>query len=213
MDVATRYCWIYGLTSLTSNHIISALESFCADANGVPKKFHSDFDTKLIGGQALKWIHQNNSKVIAAPAGRQSSNGLAERTWRTLIQMARAYITEKQVGREFWFYAISHGASMLNQIPGRLGQKLTTPFEMVHNTKPDSKTWFELFSVGYFNHSIDNDSSRSKMEDHSLDGIAVGCDDRTHTITFYSPQTCSYYRPQYSVLMKAAFPPPPSQTT
>ena len=66
---------------------------------------------------------------------------------------------------------------------------------MVHNTKPDSKTWFELFSVGYFNHSIDNDSSRSKMEDRSLDGIAVGRDDRTHTITFYNPQTRSYYRP------------------
>ena len=195
VDVATRYCWIYGLTSLTSNHIISALESFRADANGVPKKFHTDFDTKLIGGQALKWIHLNKSKVIAANAGRQSSNGLAERTWRTLIQMSRAYITEKQVGREFWFYAISHAASMLNQVPGRLGRKLTTPFELVHNRKPDSKSWFELFSVGYFNHSKDNASSRSKMEDHSLDGIAVGRDDKTNTITFYNPITRSYYRP------------------
>ena len=92
---------MYGLTSLTSNHIISALESFRVDANGVPKKFHTDFDTKLIGGQALKWIHLNGSKVIAANSGRQSSNGLAERTWRTLIQMSRSYITDKQVGREF----------------------------------------------------------------------------------------------------------------
>ena len=54
VDVATRYCWIYGLTSLTSNHIIAALEAFRSDANGVPKKFHSDFDTKLIGGKALR---------------------------------------------------------------------------------------------------------------------------------------------------------------
>ena len=66
---------------------------------------------------------------------------------------------------------------------------------MVHNIKPNSKTWFELFSLGYFNHLIDNDSSHSIMEDHSLDGIAVGCNDRTHTITFYNPQTHSYYRP------------------
>ena len=33
------------------------------------------------------------------------------------------------------------------------------------------------------------------MEDHSLDGIAVGRDDKTNTIVSYSPVTRSYYRP------------------
>ena len=61
------------------NHIISALESFCADANGIPRKVHSDFDTKLIGGEAIKCSHKNNSKIIADNAGYQSSN-LAECT-------------------------------------------------------------------------------------------------------------------------------------
>ncbi len=64
--------------------------------------------------------------------------------------MARAYITEKQVGREYWWFAVAHAVCMLNQVPGRLGRKLTTPFECVHNKKPDARTWFELFSVGYF---------------------------------------------------------------
>ena len=151
VDSATRYYLIYGLTSLTSPHIIFALEAFRADAGGLPKKFHSDFDNKLIGSQALRWIMANKSKIIASNAGRQSSNGLVKHTWRTLVQMARAYITEKQVGREFWFFAICHSASMLNQITGRMGRKLTTPFEIVHGEKADSKTWFEVFSVGYFN--------------------------------------------------------------
>ena len=84
---------------------------------------------------------------------------------------------------------------MLNQVPGRLGHKLTTPFELVHNSKPDSKSWFELFSIGYFNHSTDNATSRSKMEDHSLDGIAVGRNDTTNTVVFYNPITQSYYCP------------------
>ena len=94
----------------------------------------------MIGSKALRFILKNGSKVIAANAGRQSSNGLVERTWRTIIEMSRAYITKKQVGREFWFYAIQHAASMLNQIPGGLRRKLTTPFELVHNQKPGSKT-------------------------------------------------------------------------
>ncbi|KAL7549847.1 hypothetical protein ACHAWF_013106, partial [Thalassiosira exigua] len=196
VDVATRYCWIYGMTSLTSPQVVASLEAFKSDAEGVPRKFHCDFDRKLMGGAALRWINTEGSKVIAANASRQSSNGLVERTWRSIVQMARAYVTEKQVGREFWFFAIAHGASMINQVPGRLGRKLTTPFELVHGCKPDTKTWFELFSVGYFNHPQDGDQARSNVEDQSLDGIAVGRDEKSNTIVFYNPITKSYYRPQ-----------------
>ena len=85
VDVDTRYTWLYGLTSLTSAHIVSALESHRSDAGSIPKKYHSDFDHRLIGGQALRWIKTNKSKVVAANTGWQSSNGLVERTWRTLV--------------------------------------------------------------------------------------------------------------------------------
>ena len=101
------------------------------------------------------------------------------------MTMARTYITEKQLGREYWYFAIVHAANMINQVPGRLGRKLTTPFETVHNKKPDSKTWFELFSVGYFDHTTDNAEKGSKTEDQTLDGIAVGRDDKSNTIIVY----------------------------
>ena len=99
--------------------------------------------------------------------------------------MARAYITEKQVSREFWFFAIRHAAIMINQIPGRLGRRLTTPFELVYGVKPDSSTWFELFSIGYFDHKIDAAASKSNTEVQTLAGIAVGRDEKlqsTHQI-------------------------------
>ena len=84
---------------------------------------------------------------------------------------------------------------MLNQVPGRLCLKLMTPFELVHNSKPDSKTWFELFFIGYFYHDKDNAKSRSKLQAHTLYGIAVGRDDRPNSKIFYNPITSSYYRP------------------
>ena len=82
----------------------------------------------------------NGFNIIATPAGRQSSNELLERTWRNLIQMARSFITEKQVGRKFWYFAVRHTAMMLNQVPGQLVLKLAMLFELVHNEKLDSKT-------------------------------------------------------------------------
>ena len=115
---------MYGLQTLTSTDIITAFDAFVSEAGRVPTTFHADFDRKLIGGKALRWIHKKESKIKAAPASRQSSNGLVESTWKTIVKMARAFITEKQVGREFWYYAVKHAARMLNQIPGRMGRKL-----------------------------------------------------------------------------------------
>ena len=80
---------------------------------------------------------------------------------------------------------------MLNQVPGLLGLKLTTPFELFHNTKPDSKTWFELFYIGYFNHNTDNSKIQPKLQSHTLDGIAVGSDDGSKSTIFYNPTTYS----------------------
>ena len=206
VDAGTRYSWIYGLASLTSANIIDALQQFYAHVGCLPTVFHTDFDTKLIGGATQRWILSNKSNIIATPANRHSANGLVECTWRTIVTMARAYITEKQVSRNYWFYAIAHATTMLNQVPGRLGGKLTSPFELVHGVKPDAKTWFELFSVGYFSHDTDGSSKRAKCDAHTLDGIAVGRDDRSNTVVFYNPITKRYYHPPAFKLDEARLP-------
>jgi hypothetical protein len=164
-------------------------------AGGTPKTYHSDFDQKLIAGKARQWILESKSRIIASPAHRQSSNGLVERTWQSIMWMAHAYITQKQVGREIWYYAIKHAAHMINQVPGWLNRKLTSPFELIHGVKPDSSTWFELFPVGYFKHESEGGEAKSKTQAQTLDGITVGRDEQTNTILFYNPLTKQYYRP------------------
>lgn len=195
VDVATRFCWVFGMSTLTSTDIIGALVQFQIAAGGLATTFHADFDHKLIGGAALKWIQKHDCKIIAAPRGRQSSNGMVEHTWQTLLRMSRSYITEKQVGREFWYFAIRHAAQMLNQVPGRLGRRLTSPFELVYNEKPDSSTWFQLFSVGYFPMPVKSGEQASVSQAQTLDGIAVGRCEKSNTIIFYNPLTRKYYHP------------------
>jgi hypothetical protein len=129
---------MYGMASLSSSNVIKALKQFGSDAHGLPATFHSDFDKKLMGGKTLKWLLTNNSRIISANAGPQSKNGFAEHTWHTMVQRAPAYITEKQVGHEFWFYSLLQAASMINQVPGQLARKLTSPFKLVHAIKPTS---------------------------------------------------------------------------
>ena len=159
------------------------------------QRFHSDFDRKVMGGNSLHYILSNGFNIIASPAVRPSLNGSTEWTWITLIQMAILYITEKRFGREFLYLAVCHAAMTLNQVPGISVLKLTTPFEIFHNSKPVSKIWFELFSIRYFNNDTDNTKSWSKLQAYNLDVIPVGRYNRSNSIIFYNPITSRYYHP------------------
>jgi hypothetical protein len=75
--------------------------------------------------------------------------------------MARAYLTEKQMPRMFWFYAIVHSAHMMNAIPGKFDGKLASPFLLVYESGHDEQTWFPLFSICYFHHEKDGDVPHS----------------------------------------------------
>ena len=107
VDRATRYNWTFGLKLLGSESILSALRLFCASAGGLARCFYCDCDAQLFGTAISEYLIDNDSKVVAAPAKCQSSNGLVESHWKTMVHMARAYLTEKQMPRNFWFYAIT----------------------------------------------------------------------------------------------------------
>ena len=71
--------------------------------------------------------------------------------------MARVYMTEKQIPRDYWFHAIQHSCGMTNQILAKVDGKLATSFELVHHVAPDTRTWLPLFSVAYFYKDSYND--------------------------------------------------------
>jgi hypothetical protein len=88
--------------------------------------------------------------------------------------MSQAYLTEKQMPRTFWYYAVKYLARMMNMIPGKYQNKLASPFMLVHGIHPNPRTWLPLFSVCYFHHKKDSDASRSKSQAHTMDGIVLG---------------------------------------
>jgi hypothetical protein len=183
------------LKSLHADALISAFERFRADAGRLAVQFRTDCDSKLLSDTVVSWIRANGADIASAPAGWQSSNGLVERQWRTMVEMSRAYLTEKQMPRAFWLSAVQHSARMMNCIPGKINNELTTPFEMVHHSPPNSRLWFPLFLVGYFHHTRDGTVERSSFQSHTLDGIAIGRSETSNAMIFYNPKTKRYYKP------------------
>ena len=131
VDRASRYIWVFGLKSLHADALVAAFTLFRVEAGGLAVQFCTDCDAKILSTQVMTWLHSNGSDIASAPAGRQSSNGLVEQQWRTMVEMARSYLTSKQMLHAFWFHAIKHAARMMNCIPGKVNDgSLTNPFEV-----------------------------------------------------------------------------------
>ncbi len=147
VDCATQYNWTFGLKSFSSDCILLKLHLFWASAGALARCFYCDCDTKLFGTAISEYLIDNQSKVVAAPAKCQSFNGLVESHWKIMVHMAQAYLTEKQMPRNFWFYAITHAAGMMNIILGKFKDPLASPFMLVHGICHNVRTWTLLFSL------------------------------------------------------------------
>jgi hypothetical protein len=141
VDCASQYNWTFSLKLLSSNCILLALRLFQASAGGLAHCFYCDCNASLFGTAISEYLTDKHSKVVAAPAKRQSSNGLVESHWKKMVHMAWAYITKKQMPCSFWFYAITHTARMMNTIPGKFKDCLSLPFMLVHGVGHDVRTW------------------------------------------------------------------------
>ncbi len=101
VDRATRYNWTFGLKTLSSSCILAAIWLFRAAAGSLARCFYCDCDTKLFGMAISKYLVDNGSKVVAAPAKHQSSNGLVVLHWKVMVHKAWAYLTDKQMPHTF----------------------------------------------------------------------------------------------------------------
>jgi hypothetical protein len=174
VDHATRYNWAFGLRNFLLDAILSAIWLFQAAADSLVMCFYCNCNHKLFGIAISKYLIDNQSKVVAAPAERQSSNGLVKLHWKTMVHMACAYLTKKQMPWTFWFYAIVHLARMMNAIPGTYSDHLASPFLLVYGVDHDERTWIPLFSLCYFHHKKDSDQQHSHHQPHTMDGIVIG---------------------------------------
>ena len=99
VDVATRYCWLYGMSYLSSTSITSALEQFKSEAGHLPQWFHSDFNRKFVSGNSLRWILWNGSNIITDPTGRQSIEWIS-RTHTTYSDQNGERIHQREASRK-----------------------------------------------------------------------------------------------------------------
>jgi len=192
VDRFSRMTYVYPLQNLTED-IQKQLESFFAHLGMVPKRIISDFDLKLVGGRARRYLNSLLVHVNAAPSYRQDKNGLAERHWQTLVSMARNWLASAELPSTFWFYAVRRAAEVCNYFPLTLENgETSTPFELAHQTKPDLRVLFKPFALAAVRRERHGDEKLEKFEPQSTPMIALGRCPTSNGIQFYNPANSTF---------------------
>ena len=126
----------------------------------------------MFSQQIQEWLTENNSRINAAPEGKQRQNG---DTWRTILKMARGWIASSLLPPTFWWFAFKRAVEVSNYLPLKKNNKVSTPHELVFGSKPNLQNLLPLFSVAYIRRRKSEDTTAlQNVENHSLAVILVG---------------------------------------
>lgn len=111
-------------------------------------------------------------------------NGVAERKNRTIMNMVRAMLKDKQMPKEFWAEAANWSTHILNRSPtSSLNNQ--TPQEAWTGTKP-IVSHFKIF--GCLAHSHVPDQRRHKLDDKSRIHIFLGVSKESKAYRLFDPE-------------------------
>ena len=187
VDKSTRYKFTYGLKNLTTS-LHEAIGQFLIDCGQTPKLIRTDFDPKLFGGETKKIFTAAKVKVEAAPPYRQHQNGLVERAWQTVVSMTRNWLTSAQLPAKYWYFGIKRACEVLNMMPIKRFNKVTTPYESVHGKKPDLRNLFPMFATAFIKRPNEGGEG-AKWKNKALKTILVGQCPNSDSQLFYHPPT------------------------
>ena len=186
VDRATRHKYIYPIKSL-EHDIVPAFQKLVRDMGFAPKKIITDFDYKLMGNKITDYFTPLYTIMECAPPRHQHKNGLVERNWRTVVRMARSWLTASLLPSSFWYFAIRRAVEVSNYMPVNSKGIITTPFELVHHQKPDINSLIPQFSIAYIDHPMTNNTNNESMSTQTLRTILVGKSEKTTGLEFYHP--------------------------
>ena len=81
------------------------------------------------------------------PPKRQDQNGLVKRHLQTVVSIAHNWMRAALLPSKYWLFAVKRACEVKNILPTtHLPNKITTPHELLHGTKPEYRS-YSLFSL------------------------------------------------------------------
>jgi hypothetical protein len=124
---------------------------------------------------------------LSAPYSPQQ-NGVAERSWETIMGMARCLLNDAGLSKIYWAEAVKHAVYLLNRLPTS-ALNGNTPYQAWHGKHAQldnlrvfgAKVWVQV-------------EDRRKLDDKAWRGVMVGCEENKRCYRVLDTNTRQVYR-------------------
>ncbi len=182
VDEYSGMLFVYILRS--KNEATTALKNFLSDISpyGKVKGIHTDNGGEYISEDFQSVLRNNNIHHSTTSPHSSYQNGKAERSWRSLMEMARCLTAEASISKQFWPYAVRHAQYLRNRSFQRLSQK--TAFELFTGSKPDLRKLHIFGSKCTFY----VEGPKQKLDSRGQSGLYLGVQARSNSYVVLNPQ-------------------------
>ena len=165
------------------NDACAATERFLADMApwGTVKSIRTDNGGEFKNHSFESLLVKNKIKHEFTCSYSSFQNGGAERSFRSLFDMARCLLIESNLPKNLWNYAVRMSAYLRNRCISSRTQK--TPFENFTGSKPD---FSKLHGFGSTCFSYEH--KKTKLDNRSKQGIFIGYDVNSPALLVYFPE-------------------------
>ncbi|CAL2257014.1 unnamed protein product [Prunus armeniaca] len=185
IDDYSRKTWVYYLVE--KSEAFNIFKSFKArvekETSLSIRNLRTDRGGEFISLEFTAFCNMNGIQRQLTAAYSPQQNGVAERKNRTIMNMVRSMLTEKNIPRSFWPEAVNWTIHVLNRSP-TLAVRNMTPKEAWGGSKP-SVEHFRVF--GCLAHVHVPDGKRIKLDDKSMKCILLGVSEESKAYRFFDP--------------------------
>lgn len=179
-DEATRWRMAYPMKR--KSDALKCLKQYVTDMAGLlgglrAKALMADNGGEFISKEFIDWAKsQGIGQRRSAPHAPQQ-NGVAERSFRLIMEMARCLMAESGMDKQIWAEAVNTAVYLINRLP-TAALNGDTPYHALFG-KHAKMGHLRTFGCRAFVHVYDGD--RKKLDPKAWKGIFVGYDDSNRT--------------------------------
>ena len=151
---------------------------------GDVKRVRSDNGGEFTSGEFKNLLLHHSIKHEKSAPYSPHQNGTAERSWRTLFEMARSLLLESGLPKFLWTYAVMAATHIRNRCYSQRIQ--STPYGLITGIKPNIARMHIFGTLCY--PFVQN---AKKLDPRSKRGVFVGYDRESPAYLVYDPETKS----------------------
>jgi len=131
----------------------------------------TDGDSVYTGGDLAGICESQGIKQEISAPYVHTNAAVAERLWRTLLDITRALLSTPGLSHDYWPLAARHATYLYVRRPhGSL--EMTSPYEQIFHVKPDI-SHLKVFECAAFSH-IDDNLRTSKLNEKAVNVLSCG---------------------------------------